>query len=187
MLAKETINDYIKRCRNGDVIAQKKVYEHAYINCFEYTKKYSLDLDVRTTIFNNAMLEIFKHIYENKQIILLEGLVINMIKWRGLDFMRSKYKEAIFVELNDQHSDMQIVHSNYDEVLEDEKVHSLLTQLPEKEREVFVLAELDDMSHKEISDVLQISVSYSKWLLYNAKKILKGIIENSGSTKKIVL
>lgn len=48
-----------------------------------------------------------------------------------------------------------------------------IQNLPDKERIVFSMFEIDGFSHREIGNELNINENYSKWLLYNAKKILK--------------
>lgn len=58
----------------------------------------------------------------------------------------------------------------------------LVSALPEKERTVFVLYEVEGFSHAEIAEVLGKSESYSKWLLFTTKKRLREELRLQGET-----
>ena len=49
----------------------------------------------------------------------------------------------------------------------------MLTDLPEQRRSVFVLFEIEGLSHAEIARILQISEGNSKWILFATKKQLQ--------------
>jgi len=49
----------------------------------------------------------------------------------------------------------------------------LLDELPELRRSVFVLFEVEGLSHKEIAEVLSIKETYSKWLLFMTRRDLQ--------------
>ena len=52
-------------------------------------------------------------------------------------------------------------------------LHKLLAALPEQRRSVFVLFEIEGLSHAEIAEVLDISEGNSKWILFATKKQLQ--------------
>lgn len=54
-----------------------------------------------------------------------------------------------------------------------EKIHKAIQQLPQGSRVVFTLYQLEGYDHKEISSILNISVSTSKSQFHRAKKLLK--------------
>jgi len=49
----------------------------------------------------------------------------------------------------------------------------LLEELPEQRRSVFVLFEIEGLSHAEIADILDITEGNSKWILFSTKKQLQ--------------
>ena len=49
----------------------------------------------------------------------------------------------------------------------------LLAELPEQRRRVFVLFEIEGLSHAEIGEILDITEGNSKWILFATKKQLK--------------
>jgi RNA polymerase sigma-70 factor (ECF subfamily) len=55
----------------------------------------------------------------------------------------------------------------------------MLRNLPNVTQKVFNLHVIDGYSHKEVSDMLEISVGTSKWHVSNARKLLKEQIEKN--------
>ena len=64
-----------------------------------------------------------------------------------------------------------------------EKLLSMIQELPSRYRLVFNLYEMDEYSHKEISQLLSISEGTSKSNLYRAKYILKNKINSINSSQ----
>jgi RNA polymerase sigma-70 factor, ECF subfamily len=52
-------------------------------------------------------------------------------------------------------------------------LRKMLAELPEQRRAVFVLFEIEGLSHAEIAEVLDISEGNSKWILFATKKQLQ--------------
>ena len=52
-------------------------------------------------------------------------------------------------------------------------LRKLLAELPEQRRSVFVLFEIEGLSHAEIGEILDISEGNSKWILFATKKQLQ--------------
>jgi len=52
-------------------------------------------------------------------------------------------------------------------------LRNMLAELPEQRRSVFVLFEIEGLSHAEIAEILNISEGNSKWILFATKKQLQ--------------
>jgi RNA polymerase sigma-70 factor (ECF subfamily) len=52
-------------------------------------------------------------------------------------------------------------------------LRKLLDELPEQRRSVFVLFEIEGLSHAEIGQILDITEGNSKWILFATKKQLQ--------------
>jgi RNA polymerase sigma-70 factor (ECF subfamily) len=52
-------------------------------------------------------------------------------------------------------------------------LRKLLDELPEQRRSVFVLFEIEGLSHAEIGEILDITEGNSKWILFSTKKQLQ--------------
>lgn len=55
----------------------------------------------------------------------------------------------------------------------------LIRELPAQRRSVFLLYEVEGLSHREIAGILDIRESYSKWLLHAAKTDLRAMLRES--------
>lgn len=58
-------------------------------------------------------------------------------------------------------------------------LRQMLDQLAPPRRSVFLLYEVEGMSHREIAEVLGIEENYSKWLLFMAKRDLRKLWTNA--------
>ena len=84
-----------------------------------------------------------------------------------------KYNEkVVFVEKD------EIVNSDLASNLHYEELMGLVQQLSDSTRAVFNMFVIEGMSHKEISETLEISEGTSKWHLFEARRILKTKVEN---------
>jgi RNA polymerase sigma-70 factor, ECF subfamily len=52
-------------------------------------------------------------------------------------------------------------------------LRKMLAELPEQKRSVFMLFEIEGLSHAEIAEILDISEGNSKWILFSTKKQLQ--------------
>ena len=73
-------------------------------------------------------------------------------------------------ELLESHESMASISHNQTDV---EYIEMAINNLPIKSKAVFVMAEIEGFSHKEIAETLSISVGTSKSQLHYAKNILK--------------
>ena len=67
--------------------------------------------------------------------------------------------------------------------LDNDSIIQVLQKLPENERLVFSMYELDGYTHKEIQELTGIKSNTSKWLLAKSKRTLKILVENSVDLK----
>lgn len=60
------------------------------------------------------------------------------------------------------------------------QVHQLINSMPEKYKTVIQLREIEEMTYKEIADIMNIEISKVKVNIFRARKLLQNLIENSG-------
>lgn len=181
------IEKLISGAIDNDVKSQEKLYQLTYHHLFNVPMRYASHKSEAIEIFNIGMLSIFNSLkrfhIEKDYFPWASRILIH----KSIDFVRSKnlYTKNIFpiIDENEMH---HLEHENLSE-LEDEFLIKALHSLPDQERLVFSLYVIDEYSHDEISTEIQISSTYSRWLLYSAKKKLKNIITNSGKEYKIMI
>ena len=164
----------VDRLKKNDALAQKELYQQSSKKMLSVCRSYIEDMHYAEDCMINGFCKVFNHIqkFENKG--SFEGWIRRIMVNECLTFLRSN-KTLIYVD------DTRV--ANYDEVDDevdnewlDFNVQDVLDQLSEPYRLVFNLHILEDYSHQEIADLLNISASTSKTQLFRAKAKLKEIV-----------
>lgn len=92
-----------------------------------------------------------------------------------------KHKETFIDNLADNNEAESIELNEIETEIEQEVVERVLQQLPNATKHVFCLYAIDGFSHKEISELLDITYETSKWHVKTARKKLKELIKNNYS------
>lgn len=116
----------------------------------------------------------------------LEAYCLTMTRNLALD--RSQRSGAQNVSLSDiEHHTVALAHPDTaplpDQLLErDERlrwVHELFATLPEKQRTILQLRDIDERTYQEITEIMQITESDVKVTLFRARQALKQLIQNN--------
>jgi len=170
------LDELIKECKRNNIKAQSEVYQlyagKLFALCLKYSKNYQEAQDNLQdgfiTIFNKIEQYNFKGSFEG----WLKRIVINtaLQKYREknvLNLVTEEIPEKESLEIEDE-----------DENISLDFLLSIIQELPNRYRVVFNLYVLDGYSHKEISELLEISEGTSKSNLSRGRIILKRKIEN---------
>lgn len=100
-----------------------------------------------------------------------------------INHILQQYRKTSILEIvSDEIPDEADIEVEIDEVSL-EFLNQIIQELPERYRLVFNLYAVDDYSHKEIAELLKISVGTSKSNLSRARNILKQKIESQHQNK----
>ncbi|MEZ4828371.1 MAG: RNA polymerase sigma factor [Bacteroidia bacterium] len=163
----ETEQQLVTGCRAGNRLAQKALYDRykdaMYTLCYRITS----DADLAHDVLQEAFIGVFKGIDGFRQASTL-GAWIKTIVVRTA-YRRIK-KETDYVALED------ITHAetpDWGSEIDAGYLEQAIQELPPGYRSVFVLIEVEGYSHKEVADMMGISVGTSKSQLFYAKKQLQ--------------
>jgi RNA polymerase sigma-70 factor (ECF subfamily) len=92
-------------------------------------------------------------------------------------FIRKNYRFNEHLDINDV--PVQAVNITIEDELSANEILGLLDQLPTGYRTVFNLYVLEGLKHKEIAEMLEISINTSKSQLILAKKRMKELVEKA--------
>lgn len=95
---------------------------------------------------------------------------------RNLAIDRSQKMEARNAELTPEAREMPDTLTPYDKLAQDEQmqlIHRLVSELPEKQRAIMQLRDIEGKSYKEIADVLQLTEEQVKVNLFRARQKIK--------------
>jgi RNA polymerase sigma-70 factor (ECF subfamily) len=164
--------ELIERCLKNDNLAQKALYQayasKMYAVCLRYGSKRVMADD----ILQDAFIKVFKYLPTFKHQGSLEGWIRKIVVNTALDHIK-RYAEP-FEDIEENLPDNFMV--NADEItsnLSVQELIDLIQELPEGKRIIFNLYVFEGYSHKEISEMLGISIMTSKGQLSKAKKILQ--------------
>lgn len=169
-----SLDQLIKNCKKRDAKAQSQVYQlfakKLYSLCLKYSRNYAEAEDN----LQDAFVTIFSKIDQFKNKGSFEGWAKRITINTALQRYKSKGVFNIVNEDQIADEEVEIEEGNIplDFLLE------IIQNLPDKYRLVFNLYVLDGYSHKEISELLNITTGTSKSNLSRGRQILKQKIED---------
>ena len=169
-----SIEQLINDCKKNDIKAQEQLYRQYAPKLFSVCLKYSRNYTEAQDNLQDGFLLIFEKIH----LFSFKGSFDGWAKRVMINHVLQQYRKTTFLELvNDVVDESEIE-------IEDENINldfllKIVQELPDRYRLVFNLYVLDDYSHKEIAEMLSISIGTSKSNLARAKMILKEKIDKS--------
>jgi RNA polymerase sigma-70 factor (ECF subfamily) len=166
-----SLEKLIKGCKKHNLKAQSQLYEKYKDDLYSICLKYCANKEEAEDNLQDSFIEIFKKIKNYKAIGSFEGWMKRITIYKAID--KYKKKKPINVIINDAILEDTSIDSNIINAIPLAEILKHIQNLPTKYRMVFNLYELDGYSHKEIANLLVISVNTSKSNLHRAKSILK--------------
>ena len=172
-----TEQELIERCRRNDRLAQKALYERFSSKMFGVCRRYvHNESDVEDTLLN-AFYKVFKHIHTFEEKGSFEGWIRRIVVNESLMFLRKKKRvSTLYVEFSDTEVEVPTAAKAQDD-LQEADILKLLDELPDGYRTVFNLDAIEGYKHREIAEMLKISINTSKSQLSRAKASLRKKIE----------
>lgn len=169
------LDQLIKRCKKKNAQAQEQLYRLYSSKLFSICLKYSSDVSSAEDTLQDAFITIFDKIGQYKN----QGSFEGWIKRVTVNTALQKYrKQKVFDIINEEQIEEVEVEVDEEEISMDYLLE-IIQQLPDRYRLVFNLYVLDGYSHKEVSEMLEISVGTSKSNLARARNILKEKIQTN--------
>lgn len=164
-----SIEELIHGCKRQDRRVQKALFLKYKDLLYNISLKYCRNASEAEDNVHDAFITVFEKINTYKGEGSFEGWMKRITIFKAID----KFKDAIRFNSEVKETaeeDTSIPEEHKPDLAE---ILHLLQELPDQYRLVFSLYELDDHSHKEISELLGISEGTSKSNLHRAKAILK--------------
>lgn len=164
----------IQNCKKGDISSQERLYKHFYGYAMGVGLRYIYNREDALEVVNDSFIKVFNSITtfnsDNSFKPWLRRIIVNT----AIDRRRKDLKHLYHADLEEAGQIESSVHII--EHLTAQDILKLLDQLPEIQRMVFNLYELDGYSHDEVGKTLNIPVSSSRTYLMRAKERLKKAI-----------
>lgn len=144
--------------------------------CLKYSRNYQDAEDV----LQDSFVTIFNKINQYTGKGSFEGWLKRIVIHTAIQKYRKK--SPLYLVKEEPKDTVEEVTIN-DEIINIDLLLTFIQQLPDRYRLVFNLYTLDNFSHKEIAEMLQISEGTSKSNLSRGRLLLKSKIENYQKTK----
>lgn len=172
------LKDIIKGCRKRRRKSQKKLYKMFYAYGMSITLRYADSREQAAEILNDAFMKVFTNIGKYDLNRPFKPWLRRIIVNTAINHYHKHNKDRQLVDLElaeDEVNTKEDVLSgiSYDEIIE------MVQQLSPAYRTVFNLYVIEGFKHKEIAEMLDISVGTSKSNLSKAKKNLQSIVEKN--------
>lgn len=168
-----SLEQLIINCKKNDAKAQSQLYKLFSGKLFSLCLKYSKNHAEAEDVLQDAFITVFKKINQFGNKGSFEGWIKRVTINTALQRYRS---QGVYQIVNEERIEDVVVEVEEDN-LDMDYLLGLIQGLPDRYRLVFNLYALDDYSHKEIAEMLDISVGTSKSNLARARMILKEKIE----------
>ena len=177
-----TLEELILNCKNQDLKAQEELYKKFSGILFSVCLKYSPNYHEAEDNLQDAFITIFNRIEQFKGKGSFEG----WMKRVTVNTVLQKYrKQRVFNLTNEEQLEEEAVIEIEDNVVPLDFLLKIVQELPDRYRLVFTMYVLDDYAHKEISEIVGISVGTSKSNLARARGILKVKVEDYYKINKL--
>ncbi len=181
----ENLDHIIVHCIEQKRSAQEELYAITYRELCAAVAVYVNDHSERDWVFNLGMMKVFTNLKNYKLGTNYLGWARVILVRSAIDHIRSRIKHTVnLAPVHIGHTNLS--SSDFENMMDEidtEEIMLLIQKLPESERLIFNLYEIEGYTHKEIEKLTEIKSNTSKWLLSKAKKALRGFVSISSELK----
>lgn len=162
----------VRQACNGDLSAQRTLYKDHVRYLTAVCSRYILNPEDVKDVLQESFIKIFSSLasFEYRGKGSLRGWMSRVLINETLKYMR-KTSRLEFAELTEDEYYIPFEDPNMDD-LQASEIYSLIRDLPDGYRTIFNLYVIEEKSHKEIAEILNIKESTSASQLHRAKALL---------------
>jgi RNA polymerase sigma factor (sigma-70 family) len=179
----DELSDIIQGCIKGKRNSQEKLYRMYSAKMFGVCCRYCHDYDEAKDVLQEAFIKVFEKIEQFRNKGSFEGWVRKIIVNTALEKYRKQTRTVQLEHLPELHDEE---NEEIEFTISMNEMLAIIQKLPDRYRMVFNMYAFENMTHKEISQRLNITEGTSKSDLSRARAILqKKICLKSGAIAKI--
>lgn len=169
--------ELIEACKHDDRRAQQLLFDRYSPTMFGVCMRYVKGREDAEDILVEAFFKVLTNIQNFKAEGSFEGWIRRIVINEALMFLRKQHNFNMTLEIDPQ-LDSEVDPVTAVDELAAQDILNLLDGLPTGYRTIFNLYVLEGYKHREIADLLGISINTSKSQLILAKKRLQELLEN---------
>jgi len=174
------------RLKSGDKSALKELYDLHGLAVYNTALNYVQDVMIAEEITQDVFIEVYRSVSKFKGNAKISTWLYRICINKSLDSIRKKKAQKRSggeLSLNDPSNYEDIPHFEHPGfLLENQELgrylFAALEKLPDRQKSAFILSHIENMSQKEISEVLETSIKSVESLIQRAKKNLREILKN---------
>jgi RNA polymerase sigma-70 factor (ECF subfamily) len=179
-----SLEELVKACQRQDSSAQTAFYDLYKSKLLGVCARYAKTGTEAEDIFQEALIKVFKSINDLKDINLVASWVKSIVIRTAINYYHRTTKiEQLHSSVDDMHSEIKT--EDYTRIINQMDMEVLLgviNSLPDGYRIVVNLFLIDGFSHKEISEMLNITESTSRSQFFKGRNLLIKKLEKKGIT-----
>lgn len=176
------LNTTLHNLANDDKKALEELFNYYYPRLYQFSKSF---LKLEDGI-DDILQEVFVKIWQNRKNIrssdTFSPFIFTMTRNLLLNELRSRLSKqkikAEIVKLSVTHEYRSLENLEYGELKQ--TVDQIVNNLPEKQREVFLLSRYEGLSHKEIAEKLHISTKTVEYHISQSISTIKSKLDQLG-------
>lgn len=162
---------WTKICTEDDISSFEALYHILGARMLKFSIYYVVQKEVAEEIISEIFVKCWENRKDSQHVLNPEPYLFAAVRNQSLKYLR-KHQQIRLVEIEDQHEQQFVEHSNPQKELERKELHLKLEQaidtLPHQARMVFKLIKENGMKYKEVAEVLEISPRTVQTQLFRA-------------------
>ena len=179
-MANKTLLD---SCKKGDAKAQKMLYDLFKAKLMGLCRRYTSTRDDAQDVLQETFIKIFQHINQLEDASKLESWMKRIAVNTAINLYRKNNagKDILQYEIGERMMQEPAIDSLLE--VSDKYLVEMINSLPDAQRIVFNMFEVEGFSHLEIAELLEISEGNSRSRLFFAKQALREKLSKIGINK----
>ncbi len=172
-----TDKELIQACRKEDRKAQRKLYEQFGPQLMGLCMRYTGLREDAEEVFHDALMKVYNNIHTFKEDSSLKTWISRIAINTALDFLR-KQKNALMIEhISDGALEIKDTDVEHEISLSAEVAMQVMRKMPLNQQIVINMYAIDELSHREIAQQLNISEEASRSQYSRAKRTLAELVK----------
>lgn len=179
-LTKEELNSIITGCTQQDKTSQELLFKYFYGKMMVVCSRYARSKDEAKDILQDGFIKLFDNLYRYEVTGSIEGWVRRIFVNTAIDHYRkqkNKFNIDDEARLKDESVSVDEENENQYSHIKPEDILEAMEKLSPAYRTVFNLYAIENYTHQEIAEILDINIGTSKSNYAKAKANLKEILQ----------
>jgi len=173
------LENIVKGCLDNDKVAQKKLYNHYSKRMFAICLRFAKNHSEAEDILQDGFIKVFRNLNSFRNDGKLDAWVRRIMVNTAINSYKRKMPNFKDIDF-DRFDNSFTCNESIVETMSREELLCLVQELPTGYKKVFNLNAIEGYTHKEIGEMLNISINTSKSQLARARQSLqKKIYKNS--------